>query len=76
MSPQRQPSARDLSRRVEQLIANSPNRYLTTVRVAFRSKQRRFDDFEGLMEENDVKPVQRAILELSDEQLQNDVLAC
>ena len=75
MSPQRQPSAKDLSRRIEQLISRSPNRYLTTVRVAFRSKQRRFDDFEGLMEDNNIKPVQRAILELSDEQLQNDVVA-
>lgn len=75
MSPQRQPSAKDLSRRIEQLISRSPNRYLTTVRVAFRSKQRRFDDFEGLMEDNNIKPVQRAILELSDEQLQNDVVS-
>lgn len=74
MSPQRQPSAKDLSRRIEQLIATSPNRYLTTVRVAFRSKQRRFDDFEGLMDDNSIKPVQRAILELSDEQLQSDVV--
>ena len=74
MSPQRQPSAKDLARRIEQLIATSPNRYLTTVRVAFRSKQRRFDDFEGLMEDNNIKPVQRAILELSDEQLQSDVV--
>ena len=58
----------------ESLIRHSTNRYLTTVRIAFRAKQRRFDDFDGLLEESAVKPVQRAILELSDEQDQPDLL--
>jgi DNA-directed RNA polymerase subunit omega len=56
------------------LIRYSSNRYLTTVRIAFRAKQRRFDDFDGLMDEAMVKPVQRAIIELSDEQDQPSVL--
>ncbi|TGG81768.1 MAG: DNA-directed RNA polymerase subunit omega [Aphanocapsa feldmannii 277cV] len=68
MYPTRQPSAKELAERAENLIQNSPNRYLTTVRIAFRAKQRRFDDFEGLLEESNIKPVQRAIIELSDEQ--------
>ncbi|MXY62853.1 MAG: DNA-directed RNA polymerase subunit omega [Synechococcus sp. SB0665_bin_28] len=63
-----QHSARELSRRMELLISNAPNRYLTTVRIAFRAKQRHFDDFEGLLEGSDIKPVQRAINELYDEQ--------
>ena len=50
------------------------NRYLTTVKIAFRAKQRRFDDFDGLLEESSVKPVHRAIVELSDEQDQPDLL--
>ena len=56
------------------MIRYSSNRYLTTVRIAFRAKQRRFDDFDGLMDEAMVKPVQRAIIELSDEQDQPSVL--
>ena len=64
----------ELAKRVESLIRQSSNRYLTTVRIAFRAKQRRFDDFDGLLEESSDKPVQRAIVELSDEQDQPDLL--
>jgi DNA-directed RNA polymerase subunit omega len=68
-------NANDLAQRGESLIRQSSNRYLTTVRIAFRAKQRRFDDFDGLLEESPVKPVQRAIIELSDEQDQPALLA-
>jgi DNA-directed RNA polymerase subunit omega len=67
-------NSKELAQRAESLIRNSSNRYLTTVRIAFRAKQRRFDDFDGLLDEVMVKPVQRAILELSDEQDQPDLL--
>jgi len=60
--------------RAESLIRHSSNRYLTTVRIAFRAKQRRFDDFDGLLEDSMIKPVQRAIIELSDEQDQPALL--
>jgi len=66
--------SKDLANRADSLIRQSSNRYLTTVRIAFRAKQRRFDDFDGLLEESSVKPVQRAIVELSDEQDQPDLL--
>ena len=69
-----QPEAKELAKRGESLIRKSRNRYLTTVRIAFRAKQRRFDDFEGLLDDSMVKPVQRAIIELSDEQDQPDLL--
>ena len=69
-----QPEAKDLAKRGESLIRKSSNRYLTTVRIAFRAKQRRFDDIEGLLDDSMVKPVQRAIVELSDEQDQPDLL--
>ena len=69
-----QPEAKDLAKRGESLIRKSSNRYLTTVRVAFRARQRRVDDFEGLLDDSMVKPVQRAIIELSDEQDQPDLL--
>ena len=65
---------KELAQRAESLIRHSSNRYLTTVRIAFRAKQRRFDDFDGLLEEAMVKPVHRAIVELSDEQDQPDLL--
>ena len=67
-------NGKELAQRAESLIRQSSNRYLTTVRIAFRAKQRRFDDFDGLMDEVMVKPVQRAIIELSDEQDQPDLL--
>ena len=62
----------DLAKRGESLIRKSTNRYLTTVRIAFSAKLRRFDDFDGLLEESTIKPVQRSIIELSDEQDQPD----
>ena len=65
---------KELARRADSLIRNTSNRYLTTVRIAFRAKQRRFDDFDGLLDDSMVKPVQRAIIELSDEQDQPDLL--
>jgi len=64
----------ELAKRGESLIRKSTNRYLTTVKIAFRAKQRRFDDFDGLLEESTIKPVQRSIIELSDEQDQPDLL--
>ncbi|MFO7627981.1 MAG: DNA-directed RNA polymerase subunit omega [Prochlorococcaceae cyanobacterium] len=67
-------NAMELAQRADSLIRHSSNRYLTTVRIAFRAKQRRFDDFDGLLEESMVKPVQRAIIELSDEQDQPDLI--
>jgi DNA-directed RNA polymerase subunit omega len=65
---------KELAQRAESLIRQSSNRYLTTVRIAFRAKQRRFDDFDGLLEDSMIKPVQRSIVELSDEQDQPDLL--
>ena len=65
---------KELAQRADSLIRNTSNRYLTTVRIAFRAKQRRVDDFDGLLDDSMVKPVQRAIIEMSDEQDQPDLL--
>ena len=67
-------SPKELAQRAESLIRYSSNRYLTTVRIAFRAKQRRVDDFDGLLEDSMIKPVQRAIVEMSGEQDQPDLL--
>ena len=45
-------SPKELAQRAESLVRFSSNRYLTTVRIAFRAKQRRFDDFDGLLEDS------------------------
>ena len=42
---------KELAQRAESLIRQASNRYLTTVKIAFRAKQRRFDDFDGLLED-------------------------
>jgi DNA-directed RNA polymerase subunit omega len=65
---------KEVAQRADSLIRHASNRYLTTVRIAFRAKQRRFDDFDGLLDDAMIKPVQRAIIELSDEQDQPDLL--
>ena len=67
-------NSKELAQRAESLIRHASNRYLTTVRIAFRAKQRRFDDFDGLLDDAMIKPVLRAIIELSDEQDQPDLL--
>jgi DNA-directed RNA polymerase subunit omega len=51
--------------RSDELMDASPNRYQITVEVAKRAKQRRFEDFDNL--EDTIKPVLRAIIEMSDE---------
>ena len=65
---------KELAKRADSLIRHSSNRSLTTVRIAFRAKQRRVDDFDGLLDDSMIKPVQRAIIELSNEQDQPDLL--
>ena len=67
-------NANDLAKRGESLIRKSTNRYLTTVKSAFRAKQRRCAAVDGLVDESTIKPVQRSIIELSDEQDQPDLL--
>lgn len=60
-----------LARRAEELISAASNRYRITVQVANRAKRRRFD------EDNDdpkMKPVLRAIIEMSDELTQPEII--
>jgi DNA-directed RNA polymerase subunit omega len=60
-------------RRVEDLVAASSNRYRITVQVALRAKNRRYE-----MEDYDdraMKPILRAIIEMSDELTQPEILS-
>jgi DNA-directed RNA polymerase subunit omega len=59
--------------RAEELIRAAPNRYRITVQVAVRAKRRRYEDFEA-NEESNIKPVKRAILEMSDELTQPEII--
>ena len=60
-------------RRADELIAAASNRYRITVQVANRAKRRRFEDFDN-NEDSSMKPVLRAIIEMSDELTQPEII--
>jgi DNA-directed RNA polymerase subunit omega len=60
-------------RRAEDLISAASNRYRITVQVANRAKRRRFEDFDS-MDDPSMKPVMRAIIEMSDELTQPEII--
>lgn len=62
-----------LMRRADDLINAASNRYRITVQVANRAKRRRFEDFDSL-DDPTVKPVMRAIIEMSDELTQPEII--
>jgi DNA-directed RNA polymerase subunit omega len=59
--------------RAEDLISAASNRYRITVQVANRAKRRRYEDFEN-NEDVLMKPVLRAIIEMSDELTQPEII--
>ena len=60
-------------RRTEDLITAASNRYRITVQVANRAQRRRFEEFDSL-DESKMKPVLRAIVEMSDELTQPEII--
>lgn len=62
-----------LMRRADDLISAASNRYRITVQVANRAKRRRFEDFESV-DDSGMKPVMRAIIEMSDELTQPEII--
>lgn len=60
-------------RRADDLIAAASNRYRITVQVANRAKRRRFEDFDS-NDDASMKPVMRAIIEMSDELTQPEII--
>jgi DNA-directed RNA polymerase subunit omega len=66
-------NSRQINRRSEDLIKAASNRYRITVQVATRAQRRRFEDFDSF-EENKMKPVLRAIIEMSDELTQPEII--
>ena len=63
----------DLARRVENLVETSQNRYRITVQVANRAKRRRYDDSDD-MDDSLLKPVKRAVVEMSDELTEPEII--
>ncbi len=59
--------------RSDELMNAASNRYKITVAVAKRAKQRRKEDFENI--EEVMKPVLRAIIEMSDEITQPEIIS-
>ncbi|MEK0180609.1 MULTISPECIES: DNA-directed RNA polymerase subunit omega [Microcoleus] len=62
-----------LTRRAEELISAASNRYRITVQVANRAKRRRYEDFDN-NDDHQMKPVMRAIFEMSDELTQPEII--
>jgi DNA-directed RNA polymerase subunit omega len=59
--------------RAEELISAASNRYRITVQVANRAKRRRYEDFDNA-DDVIMKPVLRAIIEMSDELTQPEII--
>ncbi len=60
--------------RAEELMRNASNRYRITVQVANRAKRRRYEDFDSV-DDPLMKPTIRAIIEMSDEITQDDIIS-
>jgi DNA-directed RNA polymerase subunit omega len=65
--------SQQIMRRTEDLIRAASNRYRITVQVANRAQRRRFEEFESL-DDHRMKPVLRAIIEMSDELTQPEII--
>lgn len=59
--------------RAEELMNAASNRYRITVQVANRAKRRRYEEFENI-DDPMMKPVLRAIIEMSDELTQPEII--
>ena len=67
------PKTDELNRRAEELMQGSGSRYQITVQVAKRAKRCRFEEFDH-PNGSEIKPVIRAILEMSDELAQPELI--
>jgi DNA-directed RNA polymerase subunit omega len=63
----------EILQRVEELIEGASSRYRITVQVAVRAKMKRFDEDD--YDDRAMKPVIRAIVEMSDEMKHSEILS-
>lgn len=59
--------------KTEELLDAASNRYRITVQVANKAKRKRYEDID-MLEDFKLKPVIRAILEISEEINQSEIL--
>jgi DNA-directed RNA polymerase subunit omega len=59
--------------RAEELLRAASNRYRITVQVANRAKRRRYEEFDNI-DDPMMKPAIRAIIEMSDELTQPEII--
>lgn len=59
--------------RTDELMQAASNRYRITVQVANRAKRRRYEEFENI-DDPTMKPTIRAIIEMSDELTQPEII--
>lgn len=62
-----------IMRRAEDLVNAASNRYRITVQVANRAQRRRYEEFDNV-DDPKMKPVIRAIIEMSDELTQPEII--
>ncbi|MGF1495246.1 MAG: DNA-directed RNA polymerase subunit omega [Elainellaceae cyanobacterium] len=62
-----------LMRRAEDLVSAASNRYRITVQVANRAQRRRYEEFDSV-DDPKMKPVIRAVIEMSDELTQPEII--
>jgi DNA-directed RNA polymerase subunit omega len=63
----------DIMYRAEELMSAASNRYKITVQVANRAKRRRYEEMDNI-EDPMMKPAIRAIIEMSDELTNNEII--
>ncbi|MBP0017977.1 MAG: DNA-directed RNA polymerase subunit omega [Cyanobacteria bacterium SBLK] len=63
----------EIMTRADELMDAASNRYRITVQVAHRAKRRRYEEFENL-DDPAMKPVIRAVIEMSDELTQPEII--
>lgn len=59
--------------KTEELLNTAKNRYKITVQVANRAKRRKYEDID-IIEDPNMKPIIRAILEMADEITQPEII--
>lgn len=59
--------------RADELMKAASNRYKITVQIATRAKRRRYEEFDNL-DDPMMKPVIRAVIEMSDELTQPEII--
>ena len=63
--------ANDIIYKTERLLNSASNRYQIALQIAHRAKRKKYEDLD-IVDEPEIKPVIRAILEMADESIRSD----